>query len=361
MTKWDNTFNQYQDTPDAKSVQLLVKHFAQNLSDRVERIFPNELGLQYVTASALKRQVWNAVLAVTDEIQDIPKFRQTLLSKSNRQLLQEAYGTVPNGFRLALRKTGPFAQDADYYVRLHQHLINNPNDHRFLNGYTQIDERLIDIVVKLPAPMNSFKYAKYFGSPRNVHRFFTALEVLHHHDTNNPNIWMDAAKQLSQNGKPFTVVSKKFHSLSLPEPHIKHSNLRHISTVGDLISTGKRYQNCLYDLTGVALNNECQFYEWIDNTDPCIISIKADQPFGFIQGAIKAKNNADAEFVTEVTIKRLLTDLGVPDRPRASRIVRYAGQIRPYEPQHQPSDDTDDGYIGLEELMPPDDFDEAPF
>jgi hypothetical protein len=27
MTKWDNTFNQYQDTPDAKSVQLLVKHF----------------------------------------------------------------------------------------------------------------------------------------------------------------------------------------------------------------------------------------------------------------------------------------------------------------------------------------------
>jgi len=111
----------------------------------------------------------------------------------------------------------------------------------------------------------------------------------------------------------------------------------------------------------VALNNECQFYEWIDNTDPCIISIKADQPFGFIQGAIKAKNNADAEFVTEVTIKRLLTDLSVPDRPRASRIVRYAGQIRPYEPQHQPSDDTDDGYIGLEELMPSDDFDDAPF
>lgn len=100
--KWDTTLSEYSDTPDADSVQLLVKHFARNLSNRVERIFPDALGLQYVTASALKRQVWNAVLAVTDEIQDIPKFRQTLLSKSNRQLLQEAYGSVPNGFRLAL-------------------------------------------------------------------------------------------------------------------------------------------------------------------------------------------------------------------------------------------------------------------
>lgn len=360
MTKWNTTHSQYEDTPDWESVQLLVKHFARNLSDRVERIFPNELGLQYVTVPALKRQVWNAVLAITDEIQNIPQFRQTMLTKSNRELLQDAYGTVPNGFRLALRKTGPFAQDADYYVRLHQHLINNPDDHRFLNGYTQIDERLIDILFSLPEPLNSFRYAN-FSSPRDVIRFKNAWILLNQSEHKDPRIWTDAARQLSQNGKPFTVVRKCFHNISLPEPHIKHSNLRHISTVGDLISTGKRYQNCLYDLTGVALNNECQFYEWIDNTDPCIISIKADQPFGFIQGAIKAKNNADAEFVTEVTIKRLLTDLSVPDRPRASRIVRYAGQIRPYEPQHQPSDDTDDGYIGLEELMPSDDFDDAPF
>lgn len=352
MTKWNTTHSQYEDTPDAESVQLLVKHFSKNLSDRVGAIFENALGLQYVTAPALKRQVWNAVLAITDDVQDVAKFRHDLLSKSNRNLLQQAYGTVPAGFRLALRKTGQFAQSRDFYIRLHQHLTEHPDDHLFLNGYTQIDERLLDIVVKLPAPMNSFKYAKYFGSPQNVHRFFTALEVLHHHDTNNPNIWIDAAKQLSQNGKPFTVVSKKFHSLSLPEPHIQHPNLRHITTVGDLVATGKRYQNCLHELVGKALNNECQFYEWVGDTEKCIISIRLDQPFGFIQGAIKAKNNADAEFVTEITIKRLLTDLSVPDRPRAPRIVHYSSQIRPFQPsKNQAPDDTEDDDIGLEELI----------
>jgi hypothetical protein len=245
---------------------------------------------------------------------------------------------------------------------LHQHLINNPDDHRFLNGYTQIDERLLDIVVKLPAPMNSFKYAKYFGSPRDVQRFFDAWILLNHSEHEDPRIWTDAAKQLSQNGKPFTVVSKKFQSLSLPEPHIQHTNLRHITTVGDLVATGKRYQNCLHEMVGKALNNECQFYEWVGDTEKCIISIQLDQPFGFIQGAIKAKNNADAEFVTEVTIKRLLTDLGVPDRPRAPRIVHYSSQIRPYTaPKNIASDDTDDDDIGLEELMLDLDEDDLPF
>jgi len=80
MTKWNSTFTQYEDTPDAESVQLLVKHFARNLSDRVGRIFPDALGVKYVTTSALKRQVWNAVLAITDEIQNIPQFRQNLLT-----------------------------------------------------------------------------------------------------------------------------------------------------------------------------------------------------------------------------------------------------------------------------------------
>ena len=352
MTEWDTQLTeQYDDTPDAESVNLLVKHFALTLSDRVTAIFPDALGVKYVTAPALRRQVWNAVLAITDEIQDTSHFRNNLLTKSNRQLLQNAYSTVPNGYKLALSKAGPYAQSREFYGHLHNHLNNNPTDYRFLNGYDQIDERLLHIVIKLPGTLSSFKYAKFFGSPRDVERFVIACELLHQ-NLYSPKIWQDAAQLLDQYGRPFTIVNKKFHSLCLPQPHIQHHQLRHISTVGDLISTGKRYQNCLYDLTGQALNNEHQFYEWLDDTDPCIVSIKADRPFGFTQGAIKAKKNEDPDFLTETTIKRLLTDLGVPDRPRLARVVHYCGQIRPYQPpKSQTPCDTDDDDIGLEELM----------
>ncbi|MBO6899519.1 MAG: hypothetical protein JJ868_19315 [Shimia sp.] len=352
MTERDTTLSEYRDSPDAESVQLLVKHFARNLSDRVKRIFSDPLQVKYVTASALKRQVWNAVLAVPDEIQDIPQFRQNLLTKSNRQLLQEAYDTVPNGFRLALRKTGPFAQSRDFYSRRHQHLTEHPDDYRYLNGYAQIDEPLLDIIIKLPGTLSSFKYAKYFGSPRDVHRFVIAWELMHQNETCNSRLWTDAARQLSQYGKASSVVIKCFHAVPLPLPAIHHPYLRHISTVGDLISTGKRYQNCLNDLAGVVLNNEYQIYEWIDDADPCIVSLRADRPFGFVQGSIKAKNNQDPDFVTQVTIQRTLAELGVPDRPRVVRIVRYASQIRPYQQHKIPTpDDTDDDDIGLEELM----------
>ena len=352
MTKWDNTLNQYQDTPDADSIQHLVEYFTRNLSDRVTAIFPGALGLQYVAAPALKRQVWNAVLAVTDEIQDIRQFRQKLLTQSNRQLLQDAYGTVPNGFRLALRKTGPFAQDADYYVRLHQHLINNSDDHRFLNGYTQIDERLIDILHTLPTPLNSFRYAPHFSSPRDVNRFKDAWILLNQSEHEDPRIWTDAAKQFDRGCSPKHIIQNKFNQARFPEPVVKHQHLKHIATVSDLRRAAKRFKNCLMDYTGCALRGDIQFFEYLCDENPCIVMIRNDSPYGFIQGTIHGVSNEEPDFIAEVSIRRILNDQGIVERHRMERLVKYAGQIRPYKPSKNTAPaDTDDDAIGLEELM----------
>ena len=350
--KWDTILSEYSDTPDAESVHLLVKHFARNLSDRVERIFPDALGLKYVTVPTLKRQVWNAVLAITDDIQDIPKFRQNLLTKSNRQLLQEAYGTVPNGFRLALRKTGQFAQSRDFYIRLHQHLTEHPDDHHFLNGYTQIDERLIDILHTLPTPLNSFRYARHFASPRDVHRFKDAWILLNRSEHEDPRIWMDAAKQFACGCSPQKTIQHKFNQARFPAPVVSHPHLRHIATVGDLRGAAKRFKNCLMDYTGCALRNDLQFYEYLCDENPCIVSIKNDSPYGYIQGNIHGVSNEEPDFIAEVSIRRILNEQGIVERHRMERLVKYAGQIRPYTPPKNPAPvDTDDDDIGLEELM----------
>lgn len=351
MTKWNSTFTQYEDTPDGEAVQLLVKHFARNLSDRVGRIFSDALSLQYVAAPAFKRQVWNAVLSVTDEIHDIPQFRHNLLIKSHRQLLQDAYGNVPNGFRLALRKTGQFAQSRDFYIRLHQHLTEHPDDHRFLNSYQNIDERLLDIVIKLPAPLNSFRYARSFSSPRDVHRFKDAWTLLNHSEHENPRIWTDAAKQFDRGYSPQNIIQNKFNQAQFPEPVVSHPGLRHISTVSDLRRAAKRFKNCLMDYAGSALRNDLQFYEYLCDENPCIVSIKNDEPYGFIQGNIHGVSNAEPDFIAEVSIRRILNDQGIVERHRMERLVKYAGQIRPYKPsKNQAPDDTEDD-IGLEELM----------
>lgn len=352
MTKWNSTFAQYEDRPDGEAVQLLVKHFARNLSDQVTAIFPNALGLQYVVAPALKRQVWNAVLSVTDEIHDIPQFRHNLLIKSNRQLLQDAYGTVPNGFRLALRKTGQFAQSRDFYIRLHQHLTEHPDDHRFLNGFELIDERLLDIVTKLPAPLNSFRYARNFSSPRDVHRFKDAWVLLNHTEQENPQIWKDAAKQFDRGCSAQRIIQNKFNQAQFPAPVVEHPRLSYIASVAALREAAKRFKNCLMDYTDCALRGDLQFYEYLCDENPCIVMIRNDSPYGFIQGNIHGVSNEEPDFIAEVSIRRILNEQGIVERHRMERLVKYAGQIRPYAPpRNLTSDDADDDDIGLEELM----------
>lgn len=355
MTKWDTQFSEYNDQPDADSVQILVKHLARTLSDRVERIFPDSLGLSYISTHQVRRQIWNAVLAITDEIQDVPKFRQNLLTQSNRQLLQEAYGTVPNGFRLALRKTGPYAQNMDYYIHLHQHLTQHPRDYRHLNGFEQIDERLIDILHTLPTPLKSFWYARRFSSTRDVIRFKDAWILLNHSEHGeheDPRIWADAAKQFDRGFGPTTIIHRKFNQTRFPEPVVGHPHLKHIGTVGELVKVAKKFNNCLADYINCALRNDLQFYEYLCDENPCIVSIKNDGPYGYVQCDIKGLKNSEPDFITEVSIKRLLNDQGIVDRPRVTRLIKYAGQIRPYKPSKtQAPDNTDDDDIGLEELM----------
>lgn len=352
MTKWDTTLSQYEDTPDTDSVRHLVSHFSQNLADRVTAIFPDALGLKYVTATALKRQIWNAVIAVTREVQDTAQFIQKLLTQSNRKLLQDAYGSVLNGFRLALSKTGQFAQGKNYYVQLHRHLTNNPADYRFQNGYTQIDERLIDVLFSLPEPLNSFRYARHFSSPRDVNRFKDAWILLNHSEHEDPRIWKDAARQFDRGCSAQRIIQHKFNQARFPEPVVSHPHLRHIATVGELKNAAKRFKNCLSDYTGCALRGDTQFYQYLCDENPCIVSIKNDSPYGYIQSNIHGVSNEEPDFIAEVSIRRILNEQGIVERHRMERLVKYVGQIRPYNPsKSRAPDDTDDDDIGLEELM----------
>ena len=352
MTEWNIQLTEYHDQPDTESVQLLVKHFARTLSDRVTAIFPDALGVKYVTAPALRRQVWNAVLAITDEIQDTSQFRNNLLTKSNRQLLQDAYSSVPNGYRLALSKIGQFAQSSIFYIQLHQHLTQYPQDYRHLNGFTHLDESLIDILHALPTPLNSFRYARNFSSRRNVHRFTDAYILLNHSEHEDPKIWEDAAKQFDHGCSAQRIIQNKFNQARFPAPVLTHPHLRHIATVGDLRGAAKRFKNCLTDYSNCALRGDLQFYEYLCDENPCIVSIKNDGPYGYVQSNIAGLENSEPDFIAEVSIRHILTEQGVIERHRMERLVKYAGQIRPYKPSNSPLIcHTDDDDIGLEELM----------
>ena len=266
--------------------------------------------------------------------------------------MQEAYGTVPNGFLLSLLKNGPYAQSTDFYNKLHQHLTQHPRDYRHLNGFEQIDERLIDILHTLPTPLKSFRYARNFSSPRDVNRFKDAWILLNHSEHENPKIWDGAAQHFDRGCSAQRIIQSKFNQARFPAPVVTHPHLKHIGTVGELVKVGKRFNNCLADYINCALRNDLQFYEYLCDENPCIVSIKNDGPYGYVQCDIKGLKNSDPDFIAEISIKKLMNDTGILERPSIARLIKYAGQIRPYKPSTNPTpDDTDDDDIGLEELL----------
>ena len=176
--------------------------------------------------------------------------------------------------------------------------------------------------------------------------------MLNHSEHEDPRIWTDAAKQFGRGCSAQRIIQRKFNQARFPEPVVSHPHLRHIRTVGELQNAAKRFKNCLIDYTGSALRNDLQFYEYLCDENPCIVSIKNDEPHGFIQGNIHGVSNEEPDFIAEVSIRRILNEQGIVERHRMERLVKYAGQIRPYQPpKNTTPTDTDDDDIGLEELM----------
>ncbi len=77
-----------------------------------------------------------------------------------------------------------------------------------------------------------------------------------------------------------------------------------------LRDAGHRFKNCLkLDFTlEEALRGETQFYEWMGEGEPAIVSITDDMPFGWMIGSIKGVGNSDPDVETYVAITDALRD-----------------------------------------------------
>ena len=75
--------------------------------------------------------------------------RHALVHRSNKELLNRAYGNVPPGFVNALAKMGVSAQKTSCYVALFRLLQANPLFRHPLSHLNRIDERQIKMIEAL--------------------------------------------------------------------------------------------------------------------------------------------------------------------------------------------------------------------
>lgn len=100
---------------------------ANALMSEVGAIFPQHMILIYMTTSYKRRQVWNAYVAAVyantenpQPITDPDAVRAKLMNTSSKELLQEAYGTPPDGYISGSERLGLNGEEPHIYLLMHK-------------------------------------------------------------------------------------------------------------------------------------------------------------------------------------------------------------------------------------------------
>lgn len=294
----------------------LLRHLAGSLFPMAAMVFGERFAPIYLLSQPRRRQVWNAVLAVTGPDADPEQLRTRLLSDGARSLLKQAYTTVPRGFVTVLGRVGDIGLAPEAYSFWHAYLLEHPEDAPFIRFMPSISGEMTDAMRQLPRPLARLLLKRRGADPEPLLRLAELVTWVHLRKP-DPSIWDDFAARLEQGEAPKSIVEKIADALPCPPGHITGDpRFRHFSTIRELRQEGRHFRNCIgwrFSLEG-AVTGVDQYYEYDHPTEKFIVAIASDAPFGYILKELGGyKNNKPPpEIATE--IEAALAEHGVHKR-----------------------------------------------
>jgi hypothetical protein len=298
----------------AKHIQLetdfteQVSEIAFGYRRQVAQIFPaQELVLFLLTASA-RRHVWFAVLAQMNEISDPLDLQRDLLTASSKDLIKNAYGSVPSGFLTVLAKLPAKAKARRFYKELHKLLTNAPALAASLAN-NALDENIIELLNALPPEYQTFKVANAFGTKENYQKFKLICDAFASEQPDFLNTSLAAIKNKTSLERIFYRLYESIAFAKAALPH--HDRLTYIHNGQVLRKLAQSWENCLGQYLEEAIRNEVQYYVFTTEAgDELIFGMKNDHPFGWYLSEVKNKNNDSPDLEQLLELEDLLKELG---------------------------------------------------
>lgn len=310
----------------------LLRHLAGPLYPMAARVFEDQFTSIYLLSHPHRRQVWNAVLAVTGADADPEQLRTRLLSDGARCLLKQAHTTVPRGFVTVLGGVGDIGLAPEAYSFWHAYLLEHPEDAPIIRSMPCISGALTDAMRQLPRPLARLLLKRRGADPEPLLRLAEIVTWIHLRKP-DPSIWGELAERLEQGEAPKIIVEKIADALPCPPGHISGDpRFRHFSTIRQLRQEGQNYRNCIgwrFCLEG-AVTGRDQYYEYEHATGKFVVAIALDPPFGYRLKEIGGyrKNQAPPDVAAEIeaalaehgiyrreTVYHMLWQWGVPTYP----------------------------------------------
>lgn len=261
----------------------LLHHLAGPLYPMAAMVFEDRFTPIYLLSHPHRRQVWNAVLAVTGPDADQEQLRTRLLNDGARSLLKQAYTTVPRGFVMVLGRLGDIGFAPEAYSFWHAYLLEHPEDAPIIRSMPSISGALTDAMRQLPRPLARLLLKRRGADPEPLLRLAELVNWVHLRKP-DPSIWDDLAARLEQGEAPKSIVEKIADALPCPPGHITGDpRFRHFSTIRQLRQEGQNYRNCIgwrFCLEG-AVTGRDQYYEHEHTTGKFVVAIALDPPFGY--------------------------------------------------------------------------------
>lgn len=267
----------------ARSQDGLLRHLAGPVYPILATVFGEQFAPIYLLSHPHRRQVWNAVLAVTGPNSDPERLCASLLNDGARSLLKRAYTTVPRGFATALSRLGDTGLESEAYSFWHAYLSEHPEDACIVRSMATISGSMTDALRQLPRPLARLLLKGRDADPDPLLRLAELVTWLHDKKP-DPAIWLDLAARLEGGEAPKSIVESIADALPCQPPHITgDSRFRHFSTIRQLRQEGHNYRNCIgwrFCLER-AITGRDQYYEYEHATGKFIVAIARDAPFGY--------------------------------------------------------------------------------
>lgn len=297
----------------------------------VSSVFSFEYQPLYILTETSRRQVWHACFAAegsngtcSPDAQRDAELRRDLLRLSNRELLEKAFGTVPNGFERALGKLGLAAQNKSCYLSLHRLLSSEPSYRHALSHQKKIDERMLDVVAALGPTFSLPNIATLFRRPGQAFAVSNILQSFVGHGLIDDKDLISRLKRVRKMSEINALVDRIYCTIDFQEPPIPASDMcRPIDSVEDLEQVARRFNNCLTTYTPEVIRGEMYFYEWLGD-EPAVIQLRAERPFGWLVDEIKAPDNCDVSVASYQEIRVYFQKAGAFKRPTIESVIRWS-------------------------------------
>ncbi|MEQ6335700.1 hypothetical protein [Sphingobium sp. MK2] len=210
---------------------------------RLDEVRPGLAG-QMLRASAERRQVVSAFLAVTDYASEAPTDTAAFLAGADhRSILDRAFGRVPDGLRGALRRSGPQPHDPKYYHGLFKHLVESPRHVTTAIARSEkLDHERLAVIEALPADLCDIRIVSRIDNRKQATDVVLAIDLMERRGLCRKTV----IEGLLRSSRPVSQAVRRWslHMAFPPGPIPKCDGFRPIASGIELRRVAKRYQNC---------------------------------------------------------------------------------------------------------------------